>query len=125
MKDLKNFILEAKIKADKLEYGTMFILKKDWSFELRNIEFTESHRYIPTGSVSSLKKMAKRKNSLITLENDMGDKYVRFAEGSEFMFKTINNDFIILDYVYKGENCFSIALEDYDFDNKFFKKHGK
>ena len=28
MKDLKNFILEAKIKADKLEYGTMFILKK-------------------------------------------------------------------------------------------------
>lgn len=122
MKDLKNFILEAKIKADKLEYGDQFVLKKDWVFDLSNIEFAERHRYIPTGVVGSLMRMTKRKNSPITLETDMGDRYVRFAKGSEFMFKSINGDFIILGYVYKGEICFSIALEEYDFDNKFFQK---
>lgn len=122
MKDLKNFILEAKIKADKLEYGTQFILKKDWGFELVNIKFTENHRYVPAGTVNNILKMTKRKNSPVTLEVDMGDKYVRFAKGSEFMFTSMNGDYIVLNYMYNGSPCFSIALEDYDFDNKFFQK---
>ena len=122
MKTLKEIILEAEIKTNKLDDGDMFVLKRDWSFNLSNIKFAENHRYVPSGTVNCLTKMAKGKNSLVSLEMDMDDTWVNFAKGSEFKFKTMKEDLIILSYMHKGQDCVSIALESYDFDSKFFQK---